>query len=119
MISTLILSALMAGATPLPPPSLTKERIAFYLTAITDVATTRVAIINGGKEGNRLLAPFIGKTPSTLKLIGAKAISILLTELAVKHYRGKKNYKLAKFLLEWSAYLWGLASGSNLRFAFK
>lgn len=115
----LIASALLASQLVIPPPSYKAERIALYITAITDIATTRVAIINGGKEGNRLLAPFIGKTPSTLKLISAKAVSILLTELAVKHYRGKKNYKLAKFLLEWSAYLWGLASGSNLRFAFK
>jgi hypothetical protein len=119
MIEVLILSAMLAGSADIPPPSMKTERILVYVTAITDIATTRQAIINGANEGNPLLTPFVGKTPSTLKLIGVKAVSILVTELAVKHFKGKKNYKMARFLLQWSAYLWAMASGSNLKFMFK
>lgn len=111
--------AVVSMTQALPVPSYKAERIALYAAAAADILTTRNAIINGGTEGNPLLAPIIGKTPSTLKLVAAKAVSIAITELAARYHRKRGNHGMAKFLYWMSVVSWSYASGFNLRFAFK
>jgi hypothetical protein len=118
--SVLILSAFLAGSIELPPPSYKAERIAMIVTAATDIITTRMAIINGrGKEGNPLLTPIVGETPSTMKLIGLKAAAIGLIEWGAAYHKRHGRHKLAKFLYHLASFSWGYASGFNLRFVFK
>lgn len=102
----------------MPEPSYKAERIALYVTAAADVLTTRLAIINGAHEGNPAMGKILGRTPSTLKLVAAKAVSIAITEWAARYHRTRGNHRAATFLYWFSAFAWGYASGFNLRFAW-
>jgi hypothetical protein len=125
MTAVLIASALFAS-TALPPEtdaravtSMKRERTALYVTAATDILTTRHAITRGAVEGNPLVVKMMGHTPSTLKLVALKAGVIGVIEWLAAHERKRGNYKLAKALYVIAAVPWGTASGLNLRFAFQ
>lgn len=90
-----------------------------YLAAAADIALTRDAIRKGAKEGNPLLTPLVGKTPSTLKLIGVKAVSIAVTELAARYHKKRGEHKMAKFLYWISTISWAYAAGWNIQWQFK
>jgi hypothetical protein len=114
-MSALLLAATFAGMITIHPPSYTAERIALVLTATADVITTRAAIRNGAIEGNPLLTPLVGKTPSTLKLIAVKAASMALIEAIARWHARNGRYALAKFTYHLAAWSWGYAAGFNLR----
>lgn len=125
MTSLLLASALLAS-TALPPDldaqtvtSVKAERIALYVTAATDILTTRHAITRGAVEGNPLAAKMVGRTPSTLKLVALKTAAMGVIEWLAARERRKGNYARAKVLYQLAAIPWGIASLSNLRFAFK
>lgn len=117
--ATMAATALPADIDTRAVTSMRGERIALYVTAATDILTTRHAIMQGAVEGNPLAVKIVGRTPSTLKLVGLKAASIGLTEWVAARERRKGNYKRAKALYVLSAMSWGYASGFNLRWAFK
>lgn len=126
MNALLFVAALGFGSAALPSDtdahkvtSMRGHRIALYIAAAADIITTRNAITHGAREGNPLFTPFVGETPSTLKLVAAKALSIALTEWLAKRDRRAGNYKRAKSRFELSAISWSYASGFNLRFAFR
>jgi len=102
-----------------PTPSYNGERVAMYVAAAADVITTRAVIINGGKETNPLLTPIIGTTPSTLKLVAAKAVSVGLTELAANYHKRHGRHKVARMLYRLATVSWLWVSGFNLRFVWK
>jgi hypothetical protein len=95
------------------------ERVALVLTAAADVITTRIAIRNGAQEGNPLLTPIVGKTPSTLKLVAVKAAAIGIIEWSASYWRKRGHPKIASAIYQISALSWGYAAGFNLRFVFK
>lgn len=98
--------------------SFTAERVALYATAAADVLTTRLAIRNGAYEGNALLTPIIGKTPSTLKLIGVKAVAVGAIELSAWVLRKHGHVGQARSSYWVPVVRWGVASGANLRFVW-
>lgn len=125
-MTTLLLASALFASMALPPEtdaravtSMRGERIALYVTAAADVLTTRHAITQGATEGNPLLSPLVGRTPSTVQLVAVKAGAIALIEWLAARARQRGNYKLAKALYQLAAIPWGLVSGFNLRFAFK
>ena len=119
MLSSLMCAALLASTLSLPQPRLKGERIALYLAAASDVLTTRMAFRHGAHEGNPLLTPIIGKTPSTLKLVAVKVASIGVIEYAASYWRRRGRHKVARAIYHLSALSWGYAAGFNLRFVFK
>lgn len=106
------LTLLPAEATE-PAPSHKAERIVLWATAAADVLTTRMAIIDGAREGNPILNRIIGKRPSTLKLVGAKLAAIAVVEWEVSRLRKQGKHKQAKALYLLSSLMWGYASGFN------
>lgn len=102
--------------TPVPERGFAAERIALYAVTAADIITTRVAIRNGAYESNALLTPIIGKTPSTLKLIGVKAAAIGVIELSAWVLRKHDHTGQARSAYWVPVVWWGAASGANLRF---
>lgn len=109
--------ALLLPVADAPPPSYRAERIALVSAAIADTVTTRMAIQNGGREGNGLLARVIGPRPSTLALVGVKLAAIGLIEASTAHLRRKGKHGLARFNYWIATLAWAWASGWNLQWS--
>jgi hypothetical protein len=103
---------------PVKEESYKAERIAVAVTAVTDILTTQVAIKNGANEGNKLLIPFVGRKPTTLKLVGVKLAAISVLELSAAFQKKRGQHGRAKAMYWMTAVLWGLASGFNLQFVW-
>lgn len=102
-----------------PQPSYKAERIALYVSAAADILTTRIAIQKGSYEGNPIAAKIVGRKPSTLKLIGLKAVALAVTEWSARNHKKRGEHEYAR-LLYWitaASAMW--VSGWNLQWAWK